>query len=140
VITFRPAEDLTNAAELTLTNMRSFYDLYSVAWSSTDIEEMTKDLSNWEILLQGEPVGIMRLSFDSDECQVRDLQVSMQYRNQGIGSRALAEAERFAKESGARILKLKVFKYSPAVDLYRRSGFGIHNEDDRFFYMERPVS
>ena len=90
--------------------------------------------------MHDEPIGIMRLSFDSNECLVRDLQVSSRYQNQGIGSRALVEAERFAKESGARILKLRVFKCSPAVDLYRRSGFGVHKEDDRFFYMERPVS
>ena len=140
MITFRLAEDLTSAAELTLTNMRSYYELYSVEWSSSDIERMTKDLSNWEILLHDEPVGIMRLSFENEVCQVRDLQVSMRYQNQGIGSRALAEAERFAMESGARILKLRVFKCSPAVDLYRRSGFGIQSEDDRFFYMERAVS
>lgn len=139
-ITFRQAKDLTRAAELTLANMRSYYEEFSVHWDSAHIEKMCMELSNFEILSDSVPVGILRLSFDNEACHVRDLQVSPLHQNKGIGSRALAEAERLAKESNLRLLKLKVFKHSPAVQLYKRHGFIVKNADERFNYMERAIS
>lgn len=75
MITFQPAKDLAKAAELTLTNMRSYYAQYSVEWDKAQIEEMTQQLLNWDILMAGKVVGVIRLSFDSEGCYLRDLQV-----------------------------------------------------------------
>lgn len=135
-IKFQPANELVNAAELTLANMNLYYEKYSVEWDVEKIEKMTKDLINWEILSNGEVVGILRLSFEKDECHIRDLQVNEDYQSQGIGTQALEQAKKFAVESNARLLKLKVFKVSPAVNLYKRYGFKVSNDDDRFYYME----
>ncbi len=44
MITFRPAKNLASAAELTLANMRSYYEQYSVEWDSVQIEKMTREL------------------------------------------------------------------------------------------------
>ncbi|MEH8016747.1 GNAT family N-acetyltransferase [Rheinheimera muenzenbergensis] len=140
MVTFRPAEDLAKAAHFTLSNMRPYYQQYSVDWDQTQIEKMTQGLVNLDILLQGMLVGVMRLSFDSAECWLRDLQVAPGYQNQGIGAIALAEAERCAKERCCQNLKLRVFKNSPAVHLYQRQGFGLTSEDERFYYMSRAVS
>ena len=138
-ITFRPAEDLAKAAELTLTNMRSYYAQYSVEWDKAQIQEMTQQLLNWDILMAGKVVGVIRLSFDSEGCYLRDLQVDQQFQNRGIGALALAEVERLARASNARLLRLRVFKNSPAVQLYQRHGFSVNSEDERFYYMSRAV-
>lgn len=139
MITFRPAEDLAKAAELTLTNMRSYYAQYSVEWDKAKIRDMTQQLLNWDILMAGQVVGVMRLSFDSEGCYLRDLQVDQQFQNRGIGALALAEVEKLARASKASQLRLRVFKNSPAVQLYQRHGFSINDEDDRFYYMDRSV-
>ncbi|WP_404398265.1 GNAT family N-acetyltransferase [Idiomarina loihiensis] len=119
--------------------MRSYYEQYSVEWDSVEIEKMTRELMNFDILFEGEPVGIIRLSFDDEGCHLRDLQVDERYQNRGIGSRALAETERLAREADARMIRLKVFKNSPAVNLYKKTGFSVSQEDDRFYYMTRFI-
>uniref|UniRef100_Q0HUT8 GCN5-related N-acetyltransferase n=1 Tax=Shewanella sp. (strain MR-7) TaxID=60481 RepID=Q0HUT8_SHESR len=140
MVTFRPTKDLAKAAHFTLSNMQPYYAQYAVDWDEAQIEQMTQDLVNFDILFEEKLVGIVRLSFDTEECWLRDLQVEQSYQNRGIGSIAIAEAERLAKEHGSHILKLKVFKNSPAVHLYKRQGFGLTSEDDRFYYMSRAVS
>ena len=140
MVTFRPAKDLAKAANFTLTNMRPYYEQYSVDWDEAQIEQMTQEIVNFDILFEEKLVGVIRLSFDTEECWVRDLQVDQSYQNRGIGSIALAEAERLAKEHCSYILKLRVFKNSPAVHLYKRQGFVLTSEDERLYYMSRAVS
>ena len=93
--------------------MRSYYEQYSVEWDSVQIEKMTRELINFDILFEGEPVGVIRLSFDDDCCHLRDLQVDERYQGRGIGSQALAQAEKLAREEKVNTLRLKVFKSSP---------------------------
>ncbi|PWF64501.1 GNAT family N-acetyltransferase [Shewanella sp. BC20] len=140
MVTFRPAMDLAKAAHFTLSNMQPYYAQYAVDWDEAQIEQMTQDLVNFDIVFEEKLVGVVRLSFDIEECWLRDLQVDQSYQNRGIGSIAIAEAERLAKEHGSHILKLKVFKNSPAVHLYKRQGFGLTSEDVLFYYMSRAVS
>lgn len=139
MITFQLTKDLAKAAELTLTNMRSYYAQYSVESDKAQIEDMTQQLLNWDILMAGKVVGVIRLSFDSEGGYLRDLQVEQQFQNRGIGAVALAEVERLVRASDARLLRLRVFKSSPAVHLYQRHGFRVNNEDDRFYYMDRSL-
>lgn len=139
MVTFRPTKDLAKAAHFTLSNMQQYYEQYAVDWDQAQIEQMTQELVNLDILFEEKLVGVVRLSFDIEACWLRDLQVDQSYQNRGIGSIAIAEAERLAKEHGSHILKLKVFKNSPAVHLYKRQGFGLTSEDDRFYYMSRAV-
>lgn len=139
MITFSSTKNLSSAAELTLANMRSYYEQYSVEWDSVQIEKMTRELMNFDILFEGEPVGVIRLSFDDDGCHLRDLQVDERYQGRGIGSQALAQAEKLAREEKVNTLRLKVFKNSPAVRLYQRTGFNVSSEDERFYYMVRSI-
>ncbi|MBU2114541.1 MAG: GNAT family N-acetyltransferase, partial [Gammaproteobacteria bacterium] len=68
MVTFRPAEDLAKAAHFTLSNMRPYYQQYSVDWDEAKIETMTQQLVNFDILFQEKLVGVVRLSFDSEVC------------------------------------------------------------------------
>ncbi|MDX1536523.1 GNAT family N-acetyltransferase [Arsukibacterium sp.] len=139
MVTFKPATNLAKAARYTLTNMRSYYQQYSVEWDEAQIEKITEDLINFDIFSEGETVGVIRLQFDSEGCYLRDLQVDKNYQNRGIGSEAIAEAVRLAKAHGSHLLKLRVFKNSPAVYLYKRHGFSVTSEDERFYYMRRAI-
>lgn len=140
MVSYQKTEDLAFSAEITYVNMRSYYEHYSVDWDCSKIEDQIQDLANFDILVNGEVVGAIRLTFDNDGCYVRDLQVSERYQNKGIGALALSECERLAIESGANRLKLRVFKISPAFHLYERVGFVIDNADVRFYSMSRTIS
>ena len=65
-------------------------------------------------------MGAIRLAFDSDECYLRDLQISEEFRNKGIDSVALVESTRLAQASGVEKLKLSVFKINQAYHLYKK--------------------
>jgi len=140
VISYQPVCDLSKSAEITYKNMRPYYEHYLVDWEQPKILEQILSLDNWDILSDGEVVGVIRLSFDSNECYLRDLQVSEEFRNKGIGAAALAESTRLALASGAKKLKLRVFKISPAHHLYKRKGFKLVSEDEKFYYMEKATS
>jgi GNAT superfamily N-acetyltransferase len=140
VITFKPTEDFATAAQLTLDNMREYYEHYDVEWDAAQIETMTRELHNIDLLWQGQWVGVMRLSFDDEVCQLRDLQVVATQQNKGLGALAIAEAERLAKALGKHSIALKVFKISPAFRLYLRLGFQVTSEDERFYYMNRSCA
>jgi ribosomal protein S18 acetylase RimI-like enzyme len=57
-----------------------------------------------------------------------ELQIDPDRRNQGLGSRLLAEVERVALERGASTLSLTTQIDNPARRLYARSGFQVHAE------------
>ena len=140
MVSYQQTEDLSASAKITYVNMRSYYEHYSVDWDWSKIEEQIHDLTNFDILFNGEVVGAIRLAFDSYGCYVRDLQVSEKHQNKGIGALALYECERLAIESGANRLRLRVFKISPAFHLYKRVGFVVDAADDRFYSMSRTIS
>ena len=106
----------------------------------TKILEQILNLDNLDILSDDEVIGAIRLSVDNDEYYLRDLQVSEEFRNKGIGAAALSEVTRLALASGVRKIKLRVFKISPAHHLYKRNGFTLISEDEKFYYMEQAIS
>ncbi|MFW8630668.1 GNAT family N-acetyltransferase [Vibrio natriegens] len=139
-ISFRPTADFSESAEITFNNMRSYYEHYSVDWGQQQILEHIAKLESWDILFDGEVVGAIRLEYDDGHCYLRDLQVRSSFQNKGIGAAALAETARLANEAKRALIRLKVFKISPAYHLYQRSGFQVEKEDDRFYYMSRATS
>lgn len=120
--------------------MCSYYEYYGVDWQQAKIQAQITELENWDILFDGLVVGAIRLAYDLDGCYIRDLQVTQQYQNKGIGAAALIECERLAISFGAKQLRLRAFKISPAYHLYQRAGFVIDKEEDRFYYMSRKLT
>lgn len=140
MIELSTAKDLVGAAELTLTNMQPYYKKYRLDWDRTTILTMTEDLNNQQISLDGEAVGVLRLSFAADVCQLRDLQIDNHFQNRGIGKQVLREVVRLAEHESLKCIELKVFQISPAVRLYQRFGFSVQQQDERFFYMQYQLS
>lgn len=140
MILYQSTRDLSASAHITYNNMRTYYEHYAVNWEQSTIVEQIAGLENWDIVCDGEVVGAIRLAVGDDECYLRDLQVSDQYQNQGIGAQAITESVRLAREYGVNQLRLRVFKISPAYHLYTRCGFTIVSEDDRFFNMIQNIT
>lgn len=139
-IIFVHTKDLKRAADFTYQNMRAYYEQFAPDWDASKIYEVTSELENYDIIYQGEVVGVMRLEFEAEHCILRDLQVIPSAQNLGIGNYALVEAKKRTLSANLNKLILRVFKSSPAVDLYKRNGFVIQSEDERFFNMSLDVS
>jgi len=139
-LTFRRCENLLDAAKFTFDNMRTYYERFFVDWDVIKIAETTKPLDNFDILFEGKVVGVFRLQLKDDYMYLRDLQVHTSFQNRGIGKVVLNEVKHRARDLNLSRLKLRVFKISPAVQLYKRNGFTIQDEDDRFFNLESNVS
>ncbi|WP_028022904.1 GNAT family N-acetyltransferase [Enterovibrio calviensis] len=140
MVSYQKTENLSASAEITYSNMRSYYEHYAVDWECSKIDEQISVLFNFDILFNGEIAGAIRLEHQDNGCYIRDLQVSQQYQNKGIGAQALTECERLALEFGFNHLKLRVFKISAAFHLYERVGFFVDFDDDRFYYMSKAIS
>ena len=138
-ITFIPSTNLPRAAEFTFNNMRDYYAQFAPDWDAEKVLGVTAELINYDIQVDSETVGVMRLQYDGNTCILRDLQLIPNSQNKGIGSAAIEEAERLALGANTNSLDLRVFKVSPAVSLYKKVGFIIKSEDDRFFNMTKPL-
>ena len=139
MISYQRCKDLTHSAGFTSDNMRTYYEYHSVDWDRDAIEAQITHLENWDILLDGETVGAIRLEYDDDGCQIRDIQVSHNHQNKGIGAIAIEECKRMAKTACASTLRLRVFKISPAYNLYIRTGFEVTSEDEKFYFMAHDL-
>ncbi|CAL8477316.1 GNAT family N-acetyltransferase [Caballeronia sp. S22] len=75
--------------------------------------------------LRGAAVGCVALKFHGTApAELKRMWVSADARGLGVGRRLLEEAERHARQSGAKLLRLETNKaLAEAVALYRRSGY-----------------
>ena len=95
-LTFLPSLNLQRAAEFTFNNMRDYYAQYAADWDESKVLSVTANLINYDIQIDGDTVGVMRLEYEGNTCILRDLQVIPSAQNKGIGSAAIEEAERLA--------------------------------------------
>jgi ribosomal protein S18 acetylase RimI-like enzyme len=133
-IIFRTCTNLDKAAGITFENMRPYYQEFAPDWDKSKVLAVTSTLDNYDIVLDNEVVGVMRLQFN-EQYFLRDLQIAEGYKNCGIGKLALDEAKRLAKLAQGTLLQLRVLKVSPAIALYERNGFIAESEDERFINM-----
>jgi GNAT superfamily N-acetyltransferase len=133
-------KDLKSAAQFTFDNMKPYYEIYGVDWGVEDVFQATKDLSNFDILANGQRIGVLRLSFVGERCQLRDIQVGASHQGKGYGAHVISTVKDIAQQRNLKFIDLKVFQRSPAHRLYSRIGFTVDSEDDRFYYMSFSVS
>jgi ribosomal protein S18 acetylase RimI-like enzyme len=81
-------------------------------------------------LLDGEPVGMVSgVPGADDSAELISMWVAPSARGRGVGDALVHEVERWARESGARVLRLDVAEdNAPAQALYERHGFVLTGE------------
>ena len=136
---FKPTQNHLRAAKLTLENMSSYYQRFDVNWGEAQVIESTKALDNYDLFSESCFIGIMRLEYTDSSCWLRDLQVRPECQSKGEGASAIEAVVRMARKRDLHQVELKVFKCSPAHHLYRRVGFSVRSEDERFYYMARSI-
>lgn len=74
------------------------------------------------------PMGRILVDRGQHRWRIVDLAVLIEHRGKGLGAKALQEFQSQCRRAGAS-LELEVTKQNPAVQLYKRLGFGVTGED-----------
>jgi len=136
---FIKTQDLDKSAKLTLANMQEYYDMYGVDWTLSDVRSAIENLENYDVVNADGVFGVVRLSFENNRCQLRDIQVVSTQQNKGLGALVISKVTELARKKHIEFIDLRVFKRSPAYRLYGRLGFVIESEDDKFYQMTLTI-
>jgi ribosomal protein S18 acetylase RimI-like enzyme len=121
----RPAEenDLAFCESLNRGNMSRYLADRAIAWDPDRFLRSWADFENLIIQLDGQDIGLLRLTPEQQGLGLRDLQVLPAHQNRGIGSWAVRQATSIAASRGFQRLQLRVYEDNPAKRLYTRMGF-----------------
>ena len=91
-----------------------------------------------EVLVdQGRPVGLLKMTRDSNEWKIMQVQLAPSVQGRGLGRAVLEQV--ISEAAAARVtLALTVLKVNPARRLYERLGFQHVGEDDLEYHMSLP--
>lgn len=138
-ITYRKAteNDLDYLLDL---RMKTMVPHYAEADLPTDDDTTLKRvLHEFEkaniILLDNEPVGLLKINKTNSETEVLQLQIDPSQQGKGLGRLILTD---ILKEASLvkNIVSLSVLKTNKAQHLYSSLGFKIINEDEHSYFME----
>ncbi len=113
--------------------------MYGVDWTLSDVCSAIENLENYDVVNDDGVFGIVRLSFENNRCQLRDIQVLSNQQNKGLGALVISKVTELARQKQLEFIDLRVFKRSPAYRLYGRLGFVTESEDDKFYQMTLTV-
>lgn len=86
------------------------------------------------ILINKQPIGLIKLGLLADHMHIRQLQISPNYQGKGVGGKVLALVKEKAKELSLP-LTLNVLLANPAISLYLRHGFVVTKQNDLEYQM-----
>ena len=87
------------------------------------------------ILLDNEPVGLLKIKKTNSETEVLQLQIDPSQQGKGLGRLILTDILEEAS-LGKNIVSLSVLKTNKAQHLYSSLGFKIVSEDEHSYFME----
>ncbi len=132
-------QDLPFARELTRRGMLRYYCQYDLPWLDEAFDQAWGWREQWRVMDGEKRAGFCSLSQDTRALYIRELHISDEARNRGIGTWVLHELNTWAQERRLPLVRLTVFKSNPARQLYRREGFEEVGEEECFIRMQRTV-
>ena len=86
------------------------------------------------ILMNKQPIGLIKLGVSQDKLHIRQLQISPQFQGKGVGGRVLVLVKEKAKELRLP-LTLNVLLANPVISLYLRNGFTVTGQNKLEYQM-----
>ena len=74
---------------------------------------------------------------DNRTCEIKRIYVRKDFRGRGFGSALLLQALKFAEENYSTVVLKTDARLKDAINLYRRNGFSVINEEDGVTYFEK---
>jgi ribosomal protein S18 acetylase RimI-like enzyme len=117
-----PTENYEDCVLLGKESMLPYFLENHIPW---DLEKRISLYASFEIyeVFDHEFIGYLALRENQGSIFIADLQILESHRNKGYGAQLLIKAKEMAKNRGYDSIKLKVFKSSPAINLYKRNGY-----------------
>jgi GNAT superfamily N-acetyltransferase len=116
-------DDFAFAEALTRSNMGGYYHRHHLIWRSDLFLGSWRESENYILEMDGEPIGVLRITVEGDSLHIRDVQIAEGHRRRGAGTWLLDISHQWARERGLRELQLRVFVDNPAARLYQRMGY-----------------
>lgn len=119
--------------------MTTYVEKYWGGWNS-DIyrKEVCPEITR-VIEYESRKAGFFVLSFES-KAHLKNIQISSEFQNMGLGSRALEHCELESKQRGFDSLYLEVFLDNPARLLYERLGYVNYEVTESHFLMKKEFT
>lgn len=114
--------------------MTPYFIENNIPWDYNKRLELYKNLELFTIEEGMNFIGFIAFRIKDSDFFLADIQIQEQFRNRGFGTKVLEKALAIAKERGHEKIFLKVFKTSPALNLYTRMGFTYISEE-KFVYL-----
>lgn len=86
------------------------------------------------ILMNKQPIGLIKLGVLADKLHIRQLQISPQFQGKGIGGKVLVLVKEKSKQLKLP-LTLNVLLANPAISLYLRHGFVVTGQNELEYQM-----
>lgn len=114
--------------------MLSYFQENNIDW---DFEERLKIYIKCELyeVIDGGTIGYMAFRENESKLYLADLQIMEHCQNMGYGTKLLKRASDIAKSKGYDSIYLKVFKRSPALNLYLRNGYKLVGEEPYVYLL-----
>lgn len=136
-------DDFVFAEALTRTNMGGYYERHHLIWRADLFLASWRESENFILEVDGEAIGVLRLTEEGDSLHIRDVQIAAGHRRHGAGTYLLETSHRWARERGLRETQLRVFVDNPAARLYLRMGYRLAGprlaQLGAIRHMARPV-
>ncbi|MGY0650465.1 GNAT family N-acetyltransferase [Luteimonas sp. A537] len=129
------AHDFAFCEDLSRTNMACYLRARGIAWDPERFRASWAELENLVIVAGDETIGLLRLLPEGEALGLRDLQIVPSRQRQGIGGRAIQQAQAIAVRRAHPRLQLRVYADNPARVLYARLGFAVEAEVDGTLHM-----
>lgn len=115
--------------------MLPYFQANDIPW---DVERRTALYQNLEIyeVWNGELIGYLVFRELDGRFFLADIQIAAAHRNKGIGRALVEKASGIARSRGYNSVHLKVFKNSPAINLYLRLGYSVIGEEKYVLLLE----
>jgi ribosomal protein S18 acetylase RimI-like enzyme len=129
----KPTKKYSECVLLGEESMRSYFIENKIPW---DFEKRLELYLSFEIyeVIETESIGYLALRENEGDIFIADIQILDGYRNKGYGTQLLKMAKEIARSRGYVSIKLKVFKSSPALELYTRNGY-VKVSEENFVYV-----
>ncbi len=128
-----PSNDYHAAIALAKSAMANYFLRNDIPWDDDERLAIYRACELYWVCLP-ERAGYCLLREKEGRFFLADIQVLPLCRNNGVGGRVIDEVKRVARSRGYSQVWLKVFKGSPAINLYQRKGFMMSSEE-KFVYV-----
>src|SRR6202012_806899 len=118
-------DDFEFAEALTRNNMGGYYRRHHLVWRADLFLGSWRESENFILEVDGQPIGVLRITEEGDSLHIRDVQIAEGHRRQGAGTYLLDTSHRWARARGLRESQLRVFVDNPAARLYLRMGYRV---------------